>query len=128
MPISSDDAALRDQKTIRVTDMAFDEDVLLDEDRFLSAILRRPEFQKKMTGTELRNLLGAYYAVQEERNAVAPGLLATCHRLAIPILVGAPADGSVFLNSMLLTSIYMRKSSKPAPTIAGDCSTMKRTR
>src|SRR5216684_2465579 len=102
VPISSDDAALREQKTIRVTDMAFDEDVLLDEDRFLSAILRRPEFQKKMTGTELRNLLGAYYAVQEERNGVAPGLLATCHRLAIPILVGAPADGSVFLNSMKL--------------------------
>src|SRR5258707_10015110 len=102
VPIHSDDAVLRDQKTIRVTDMAFDEDVLLDEDRFLSAILRRPEFQRKMTGTELRNLLGAYYAVQEERNGVAPGLLSTCHRLAIPILVGAPADGSVFLNSMKL--------------------------
>jgi deoxyhypusine synthase len=100
--IFTDDAALREQKTIRVTDMAFDEDVLLDEDRFLSAILRRPEFQRKMTGTELRNLLGGYYAAQEERTGVAPGLLATCHRLAIPILVGAPADGSVFLNSMKL--------------------------
>jgi len=28
--------------TIRVTDMAFDEGVLLDEDRFLSAVLARP--------------------------------------------------------------------------------------
>jgi deoxyhypusine synthase len=102
VPIFADDAALREQKTIRVTDMAFDEDVLLDEDRFLSAILRRPEFQRKMTGTELRNLLGAYYAVQETRTGVAPGLLATCHKLAIPVLVGAPADGSVFLNSMKL--------------------------
>ncbi|HEY6390177.1 MAG TPA: deoxyhypusine synthase family protein [Bryobacteraceae bacterium] len=102
VPIFSDDAALREEKTIRVTDMAFDEEVLLDEDRFLSAILRRPEFQRKMTGTELRNLLGAYYAVQEERTGVAPGLLATCHRLSIPVLVGAPADGSVFLNSMKL--------------------------
>jgi len=55
-----------------------------------------------MTGTELRNLLGAYYAVQEGRTGVTPGLLATCHRLAIPVLVGAPADGSVFLNSMKL--------------------------
>jgi deoxyhypusine synthase len=33
---------------------------------------------------------------------VAPGLLATCHRLAIPVFVGAPGDGSVFLNSMKL--------------------------
>ena len=31
-----------------------------------------------------------------------PGLLATCHRLAIPVFVGAPADGSIFLNSMKL--------------------------
>jgi deoxyhypusine synthase len=98
----ADDGALRDQKTIRVADMAFDEDVLLDQDRFLSACLSRPEFQKKMTGTELRYRLGAYYAAQEQQKGVPAGLLATCRRLAIPVLVGAPADGSVFLNSMKL--------------------------
>ena len=54
-----------------------------------------------MTGTELRYKLGALYAEQELRN-VEPGLLATCHRLAIPVFVGAPGDGSVFLNSMKL--------------------------
>src|SRR6516225_1580563 len=52
VPIFGDDGALRDEKTIRVTDMAFDENVLLDQDRFLSAVLQCPEFQKKMTGTE----------------------------------------------------------------------------
>src|SRR5258706_2481299 len=102
VPIFGDDAALRDEKTIRVTDMAFDEDVLMDQDRFLTAVLARPEFQRKMTGTELRYRLGAVYAEQERRNGVAPGLLATCHRLAIPVFVGAPGDGSVFLNSMKL--------------------------
>src|SRR5882724_12748182 len=100
--INSDDAALREEGTIRVTDMAFDEGVLLDEDRFLSAVLARPEFQRKMTGTELRNLLGKYYAAQEEHHGVAAGLLATCWRRAIPVFVGAPGDGSVFLNSMKL--------------------------
>ncbi|MBS1855649.1 MAG: deoxyhypusine synthase family protein [Acidobacteria bacterium] len=100
--INSDDAALRDEGTIRVTDMAFDEAVLLDEDRFLSAVLSRPEFQRKMTGTELRYLLGKYYAAQEERNGKAAGLLATCWQRAIPVFVGAPGDGSVFLNSMKL--------------------------
>ncbi len=102
VPIFGDDGALRDEGTIRVTDMAFDEQVLIDQDRFLTACLGRPEFQKKMTGTELRYLLGAYYAAQEQRSGVSPGLLATCHRLAIPVLVGAPADGSVFLNAMKL--------------------------
>jgi deoxyhypusine synthase len=102
VPIFGDDGALRDEKTIRVTDMAFDEDVLMDQDRYLTALLARPEFQRKMTGTELRYRLGAEYAEQERRNGVAPGLLATCHRLAIPVFVGAPGDGSVFLNSMKL--------------------------
>lgn len=102
VPIFGDDAALRDEKTIRVTDMAFDEDVLLDQDRFLTALLTQPEFQHRMTGTELRNRLGAWYAAQEARNGVDPGLLSTCQKLAIPVFVGAPGDGSVFLNSMKL--------------------------
>src|SRR5438445_8121725 len=100
VPIFGDDGALRDEKTIRVTDMAFDEDVLLDQDRFLTAALQRPELQKKMTGTELRFLLGALYAAQETQNDVAPGLLATCHRLATPPFRGAAGDGSAFLNAM----------------------------
>jgi deoxyhypusine synthase len=102
VPIFGDDGALRDEKTIRVTDMAFDEDVLFQQDRFLTACLLRPEFQKSMSGTELRYLIGGIYAAQEEKNAIEPGLLATCHRLALPILVGAPGDGSLFLNSMKL--------------------------
>jgi deoxyhypusine synthase len=102
VPIFCDDAALRDEGTIRVTDMAFDEGVLFDQDRFLSAVLARPEFQRKMTGTELRYLLGKYYAAEEQRHSVDPGLLSTCWRRAIPIFVGAPGDGSVFLNSMKL--------------------------
>ncbi len=102
VPIFGDDAALRDENVIRVTDMAFDEEVLLDQDKFLAAMFTRPEFQRKMTGTELRNRLGRYYGAQEQANGVQPGLLSTCQRLGIPVFVGAPADGSVFLNSMKL--------------------------
>jgi deoxyhypusine synthase len=102
VPIWGDDGALRDERTIRVTDMAFDEDVLLDQDRFVTAVLTRPEFQRRMTGTELRYRLGAFYAEQERVNRVEEGLLAVCHRLALPVFVGAPGDGSVFLNSMKL--------------------------
>jgi deoxyhypusine synthase len=102
VPIWGDDGALRDERTIRVTDMAFDEDVLLDQDKFLTAMLLRPEFQRQMTGTELRYRLGAFYAKQEQSQGLQPGLLATCQRLAIPVFVGAPGDGSVFLNSMKL--------------------------
>jgi deoxyhypusine synthase len=105
VPIFGNDGDLRDEGTIRVTDVGFDEDVLLEQDRFLSAVLRQPEFQKEMTGTEMRHLLGKYYAAQEQKNGVAAGLLSTCNRLSIPVLVGAPADGSIFLNSMKLWAL-----------------------
>lgn len=103
--IFGDDAALRDEKTIRVTDIGFDEEVLLEQDAFISACLAQPEFQRKMTGTELRHLLGLRYAAQEKQNGVREGLLALCARKAIPIFVGAPSDGSVFLNSMKLWAL-----------------------
>jgi deoxyhypusine synthase len=106
VPIFGDDGALREEGTIRVTDMAFDEGVLLDQDRFLTAVLARPEFQRKMTGTELRYLLGKYYDAQETQNGVQQGLLSTCWRYAIPVFVGAPGDGSVFLNSMKLWAMH----------------------
>jgi deoxyhypusine synthase len=102
VPLWGDDGALREEGTIRVADMAFSEEVLTDQDKFLSAVLLRPEFQRSMTGTELRHRLGALYGEQERAQGAAPGLLSTCHRLAIPVFVGAPADGSIFLNSMKL--------------------------
>jgi deoxyhypusine synthase len=103
--IFGDDGSLRDERTIRVTDVGFDEDLLLDQDRFVRALLRQPEFQRRMTGPEFRHLLGKRYAALEQRNQVAEGLLALCARKAIPIFVGAPGDGSVFLNSVALWAL-----------------------
>jgi len=105
VPIWGDDGELRDDRTIRVTDIGFDEDVLLEQDRFIRALLREPEFQRRMSGPQFRNLLGHRYAAQEQRNGVREGLLALCARKAIPIFVGAPGDGSVFLNSMALWTL-----------------------
>jgi len=105
VPIFGDDGALRDDRTIRITDIGFDEKVLLDQDQMISKVLMQPEFQRRMTGTEMRSLLGAAFAEQEVRNGAPEGLLALCNRMALPILVGAPGDGSVFLNSMKLWAL-----------------------
>ncbi|HEX9792530.1 MAG TPA: deoxyhypusine synthase family protein [Planctomycetota bacterium] len=102
VPIFGDDGALRDEEVIRVTDVGFPESILLDQDEFLRACLQRPEFQRRMSGTEFRHLLGRCYAEQERKREVPEGLLALCTRKDIPIFVGAPGDGSVFLNSMRL--------------------------
>lgn len=109
VPIFGDDGALRDERTIRITDIGFDEDVLLEQDDFLTACLLGPEFQRSMTGTEMRQLLGARYAAQETKVGAPEGLLALCHRKSIPIFVGAPSDGSVFLNSMKLWALARAK-------------------
>jgi deoxyhypusine synthase len=101
-----DDRALRDESTIRVTDVGFPEETLLEQDLFLRALLRLPEFQRKMSGPEFRFLLGQRYAAQEKANRVPEGLLALCARKALPIFVGAPADGSVFLNSVYLWTMH----------------------
>ncbi len=103
--IFGDDGQLRDERTIRVTDVGFDEDVLLGQDQFIRAVLACPEFQRRMTGPEFRYLLGKRYAAQEKQNGAREGLLALCTRKAIPIFVGAPGDGSVFLNSMALWAL-----------------------
>ncbi len=112
--IFGDDGELRDERTIRVTDVGFDEDLLLDQDRFVRALLRRPEFQRRMTGPEFRAMLGQRYAALERRNRVPEGLLALCARKAIPIFVGAPGDGSVFLNSVALWALQQAHPGDPA--------------
>ncbi len=100
VPLHGDDTALREERVIRITDVGFEEEVLLETDRFLRACLARPEFQREMSGTLFRSLLGRRYAAQERKNGAPEGLLALCHRKAIPVFVGAPADGSIFLNSV----------------------------
>ena len=91
------------KKTIRVTDMAFDEDVLLDQDRSPPAAPQRPEVREEDDGH--RAALYFWAASMRSRSAAqasTPGCCAAAARLAIPIFVGAPGDGSVFLNSMKL--------------------------
>jgi deoxyhypusine synthase len=100
-----DDAEYRENGVIRVTDTGFDEQVLFDQDAVFTAMLQRPEFQKRMTTTERNYLLGKHYGVREKALGVAPGLLSTCAELELPVFIGAPADGSGFLNSVKLWTL-----------------------
>ncbi|MGD0890189.1 MAG: deoxyhypusine synthase family protein [Terracidiphilus sp.] len=100
-----DDGALREGGVIRVADTGFDEQVLFDQDAVATEILQRPEFQKKMTTTERNYLLGKQFALREKALGIAPGLLSTCAELELPVFIGAPADGSLFLNSVKLWAL-----------------------
>ena len=100
-----DDAEHLKAGIIRVTNTGFDDELLFKQDPMVSAVQQRPEVQHKMTTTERNYLLGKYYAKQEETFGVRSGLLSTCAEYGVPIFVGAPADGSIFLNSVKIWAL-----------------------
>jgi deoxyhypusine synthase len=101
------DLQYRVARIIRIYDLGFEEEVLLDTDRLFSAIIRQPEFQKKMTTPEFHFLLGKHLdAIEQELGIDQPSLLSTCYRRAVPIFSGAVQDGSIFLNVVKLKRLF----------------------
>jgi deoxyhypusine synthase len=97
------DLQYRLARIIRIYDLGFWEETLLETDKLFSAILRGPEFQKRMTTPELHFLLGKRLGEIERALGVKePSLLSTAHRNGVPIFVGAVQDGSIFLNIVKL--------------------------
>jgi deoxyhypusine synthase len=100
------DLQYRLARIIRIYDLGFWEETLLETDKLFSAILRGPEFQRKMTTPELHYLLGRRMAAIEEALGVRePSLLSTAYRASVPIFVGAVQDGSIFLNIVKLRRV-----------------------
>lgn len=101
------DLALRLARIIRIYDLGFWEETLLETDKLFSAILRQPQFQRRMTTTELHYLLGEAIArIEDALEIKEPSFLATCYRRGVPIFVGAVQDGSIFLNIVKLKRLY----------------------
>jgi len=100
---AGDDGAYRKARIIRIYDLGFDEDVLLDTDRFFCELLKTKPFQRAMTTPELHFEIGRVVAgIEDKKKLPRPSLLATCYRHGVPIFVGAPQDGSIYLNVVKL--------------------------
>jgi deoxyhypusine synthase len=100
------DLHLRLARIIRIYDLGFYEETLLETDKLFSALLQKPAFQKRMTTTELHYLLGREMAAIEKALGVKePSLLSTAYRCGVPIFVGAVQDGSIFLNIVKLRAM-----------------------
>lgn len=99
-----DDRELREERVIRIYDIFFEEEVLLETDRFFARVIQAPEFQRSMTTPEFHHLLGKYMVELENRKGLQANrsLLSTCHLHGVPIFCGAPQDGSIFLNVVRL--------------------------
>jgi deoxyhypusine synthase len=101
------DLQYRLARIIRIYDLGFWEETLLETDKLFSALLLRPEFQRRMTTPELHFLLGKNIArIEAALGVKSPSLLSTCWRYGVPIFVGAVQDGSIFLNVVKLRRLY----------------------
>ncbi|MGD0677879.1 MAG: deoxyhypusine synthase family protein [Polyangiaceae bacterium] len=97
------DLQYRLARIIRIYDLGFWEETLLETDKLFSALLRGPEFQRRMTTPELHFLLGKRLGeIEKALDVDSPSLLSTAHKHGVPIFVGAVQDGSIFLNVVKL--------------------------
>lgn len=94
-----DDVKLRQEGTIRIYDIIFGYDVLLETDAFIRKILQAEEFQKRMGTAEFHYLLGKYVCEVEKQLGVKHScLLATAYECGVPIYTSSPGDSSIGMN------------------------------
>jgi deoxyhypusine synthase len=94
-----DDVALRKEGIIRIYDVLFDYDVLLDTDAFVREVIQGAEFQRTMGTDEFHFLLGKYVAAREKQLGIKEtSVLSAAHHYGVPIFTSSPGDSSIGMN------------------------------
>lgn len=94
-----DDVVLHREGVIRIYDVLFDYNVLLDTDAFVREVIQGPEFQKPMGTDEFHYLLGKYvHARQRKLRIKDSSVLATAYECGIPVFTSSPGDSSIGMN------------------------------
>ncbi|HTI69419.1 MAG TPA: deoxyhypusine synthase [Candidatus Limnocylindria bacterium] len=94
-----DDVDLREEGVIRIYDVIFDYNVLLDTDAFVREVIQSPEFQRTMGTDEFHYLLGKYVSERGKKLGLKDSsVLATAYECGIPIFTSSPGDSSIGMN------------------------------
>jgi deoxyhypusine synthase len=94
-----DDVDLRRDGIIRIYDVLFDYDVLLDTDAFVRHVIQGAEFQRTMGSDEFHFLLGKYVAARERKLGIKEtSVLSAAWRYGVPIFTSSPGDSSIGMN------------------------------
>jgi deoxyhypusine synthase len=94
-----DDVKLRQEGRIRIYDIVFDYDVLLETDAFIRQILWAEPFQKRMGTAEFHHLLGRYvHEIETQLGVPHRSLLSTAYECGVPIYTSSPGDSSIGMN------------------------------
>lgn len=103
-----DDVKLRQDGVIRIYDILFDYDVLLDTDAFVREVIQGPEFQRTMGTDEFHYIFGKYVAEREKRLGITDcSVLGAAYRYGIPVFTSSPGDSSIGMN---LAAMALRDS------------------
>ncbi|MBI5575988.1 MAG: deoxyhypusine synthase [Deltaproteobacteria bacterium] len=94
-----DDRALRDEGVVRIYDILFSYEVLLDTDAFFREVLDADEFQAEMGTAEFHYRLGRYMAEREKALGLGEvSILSAAHRYGVPVYTSSPGDSSIGMN------------------------------
>jgi deoxyhypusine synthase len=103
-----DDVVLHRDGVIRIYDVLFDYNVLLDTDAFVREVIAGPEFQRPMGTDEFHNLLGKYVVERGRKLKLKDSsVVATAYECGIPIFTSSPGDSSIGMN---VAAMSMRDS------------------
>lgn len=93
------DVVLREEGVVRIYDVFFAYDVLLDTDAFFREVIRQEEFQRTMSSAELHHLLGRYVDEREKALGIeGKSFMAACYRAGVPVYTSSPGDSSIGMN------------------------------
>jgi len=94
-----DDVVLHREGVIRIYDVLFDYNVLLDTDAFVREVIQGPEFQRPMGTDEFHYLLGKYVHARGRKLGLKDSsVLATAYECGVPIFTSSPGDSSIGMN------------------------------
>ena len=102
-----DDRVLREEGVVRIYDVLFDYDVLLQTDAYLRRVMLADEFQKDLSTAELHHLLGKYLAARDEELGLGDSsVLSAAYQSGVPCYVSSPGDSSIGMN---VAELWMRE-------------------
>ncbi|HSR52296.1 MAG TPA: deoxyhypusine synthase [Acidobacteriota bacterium] len=98
--VETSDVTLREEGVIRIYDIFFDYDVLLETDAFFRKVIAAEEFQRPMSTAEFHYRAGRYVAERERALGAdkSLSLLAAAYRHKVPVFTSSPGDSSIGMN------------------------------
>ena len=95
----ANDTELHENGIVRIYDVLFSYEVLLDTDRFYYELMFADPFQRVMGTAEFHYLAGQYLAAREQAlGLTGSSLLVAAHEADVPVYTSSPGDSSIGMN------------------------------